>query len=937
MLRWKTEVPNFLDEACRWDGRGDFIGQAKCTSCYIFEACFRCNDCFNHGLLCQTCIVNQHHGRPLHIVEYWDAQLGFFHRVSLKSLGLTLQLGHSDSSPCFMSQPTKSFIILHSNGIHEVQVNFCGCNGALGHVAQLMRQRLYPATVDQPNTTATFACLDEGLAHSYSSQETSYEYYKVLENLTDNTGLKNLWSRQDELRRMMRQWRWLLMLKRAGRAHDPEGVDKTALGACAVICPACPQVGINLPNGWDTLEQEDGWIYRLFVGNDADFKIKRRDVSSEEKDPGLCQGHAYFVEQRSYDTYLERNKGVKQPPSKCVSHDAVNRADRKEVHGLKVTGLATVDCTRHEMKRPNGIAALQQGERHVSNASSYLNIDFIVWMSLWMTLLNWIVMSYDIMCQYSINFYKRMEAQFPDKPSRIRTKEVRFTWTVPKFHLPAHVQSCWQSFNFNYTRWTGRSDEAVERGWSWLNRLGRSIKEMGPGSWQDTIEDHIGFHNWQKVTGMGESLLRKLHQAVPRAQAAAVELAETELGILPETLHQWKKEVKVYEEDNTTPNPYAPRARPPTMEAVQLTLLEEEAESLQNDLGLVCSDISPSSMIKMGLDFEEQQEEATALGPHATAQQRGLVQGRANSLQRKIVSWFNVQVLYIPGANLLRTHDQEQKGAMDNKMFDMGLWLPSNIGRQIFCSSDLQEFEWKLRTAQANDALDAVRTCLRLKGYLFRERRTNVSGVSANTRSQKAVANAQQKILRFQKRYNVAFQALASLAPLLEKDPTWKLFFRPLVDEDVQPLPADRLTGEKDISLSWIWKMPGVADTDDAAVHDEIRLQWLRARARANRWSEELLLLIEEMRRVLETFSWQANWWKQQQNRRNVEPSLSEGLNAYAKRQAALKEELSRRFQYLWRFNSLWLASGKVPTQRRWFDEIVKPRDAQPTVFDGIL
>ncbi|KAJ7578945.1 hypothetical protein C8J56DRAFT_796995, partial [Mycena floridula] len=888
-----------------------------------------CKDCHNSGLWCQHCIVEKHHDQPLHIVEYWDGQLGFFYRVSLKSLGLRIQLGHHNAKQCLRPEPTKSFIILHSNGIHEVQLDFCACTNAPDRVTQLMRQCLYPATVDQPNTAATFACLDEGLAHSYASQETSYEYYKVLETLTDNTGLNSPKSRQDELRRMMRQWRWLHMLKRAGRAHDPAGVDKTALGACAVICLACPQDGINLPDGWDKLDEEEGWIYRLFVGNDADFKIKRRDVSSEEKDPGLCQGHAYFVEQRSYEAYLEAHKGVKQPSSKCVSHDAVNKADRKEVRGLKVTGLATVDCTCHEMKRPNGIAALQQGER-------YLNIDFIVWMSLWMSLLNWIVMSYDIMCQYSINFYKRMEAQFGEIPSRLH-KDVKFTWTVPKFHLPAHVQSCWQSFNFNYTRWTGRSDgEAVERGWSWLNRLGRSIKEMGPGSWRDTIEDHIGYHNWQKVTGLGRSLLRKFHQAVPKARISASELLEHQLGIKPETLHQWKAEVEAYEKNNKAPNPYAPRARPPTMDAVQLILLEEEAQSLQNDLGLVRSDISPSAMIKMGLEFEEQQEDATALGPHATAQQRGLVQGRANALQRKITLWFNVQALYIPGANLLRSQDQDQS-AINNKSFDMGLWLPSSIGTRAHCSSELQEFEWKLRTAQANDALDAIRTCLRLKGYLFRERRTNVTGVSANTRSMRAVANAEKKIIGLTKRYTIAYQALWSLALLLKKDITWKLHFHPLADQDVRPLPADRVTGEKDVSLSWIWKMPGIADTDDAVIHDELRLQWLRARARANRWSEELLLLIEEMRRAVVTLSWQADWWKDQQNRRSVDASLSEGLDAYAKRQAQLKEDLSQHFQYLWCFNSSWTTMGKVPSQRRWLDEVVKPRDAPRTVFHGII
>jgi hypothetical protein len=44
-----------------------------------------------------------------------------------------------------------------------------------------------------------------------------------------------------------------MMLKRAGRAHDPRGVVATSAGQLAVICPACPQPGWNLPDGWEAL------------------------------------------------------------------------------------------------------------------------------------------------------------------------------------------------------------------------------------------------------------------------------------------------------------------------------------------------------------------------------------------------------------------------------------------------------------------------------------------------------------------------------------------------------------------------------------------------------------------------------------------------------------------------------------------------------------
>lgn len=45
---------------------------------------------------------------------------------------------------------------------------------------------------------------------------------------------------------------------------------------------------------------------------DCNFKLKRRKVSSEEKDPALSDGLAYMVEQKPYDEYLERNKNVVQ-------------------------------------------------------------------------------------------------------------------------------------------------------------------------------------------------------------------------------------------------------------------------------------------------------------------------------------------------------------------------------------------------------------------------------------------------------------------------------------------------------------------------------------------------------------------------------------------------------------------------------------------------
>lgn len=72
-------------------------------------------------------------------------------------------------------------------------------------------------------------------------------------------------------------------------------------------------------------------------------------------------------------------------------------------------------------------------------------------------------------------------------------------------------------------------------------------------------------------------------------------------------------------------------------------------------------------------------------------------------------------------------------------------------------------------------------------------------------------------------------------------------------------------------------------------------------RARAFHWAEELLLAQEEMRRVLETFQYQTNWWESQARRRTgLSPEMTEGLSAYACKQAALREALRSSFYSQW-------------------------------------
>ncbi len=56
---------------------------------------------------------------------------------------------------------------------------------------------------------------------------------------------------------MVRQWRHVMLAKRAGRGHDSGGIEATAQAGLALKCRACPQPGVNLPLDWENARPED--------------------------------------------------------------------------------------------------------------------------------------------------------------------------------------------------------------------------------------------------------------------------------------------------------------------------------------------------------------------------------------------------------------------------------------------------------------------------------------------------------------------------------------------------------------------------------------------------------------------------------------------------------------------------------------------------------
>lgn len=116
-----------------------------------------------------------------------------FCRTSLAEEGLRFQVGHSRDGPCPLARSAhKNFVVLHTNGIHRVNIDFCGCWEAEPDRRQLLEVGWIPATPFDPQTCATVPCMRQFHTSNLQGKLSPYDYYKVLELLTDPFGFLDL-------------------------------------------------------------------------------------------------------------------------------------------------------------------------------------------------------------------------------------------------------------------------------------------------------------------------------------------------------------------------------------------------------------------------------------------------------------------------------------------------------------------------------------------------------------------------------------------------------------------------------------------------------------------------------------------------------------------------------------------------------------------------
>jgi hypothetical protein len=117
-----------------------------------------------------------------------------FNPVTLAKLSLRIQLGHVPESCCANPHPaSQGFTIIHTNGLHHVNIDYCECDnaGSAGsHRQQLLQRCWFFATHIEPQSCGTFSILTQFHMLNLQGKIAKYNYYSRLEKLTGLSKIK---------------------------------------------------------------------------------------------------------------------------------------------------------------------------------------------------------------------------------------------------------------------------------------------------------------------------------------------------------------------------------------------------------------------------------------------------------------------------------------------------------------------------------------------------------------------------------------------------------------------------------------------------------------------------------------------------------------------------------------------------------------------------
>ncbi|EAU83280.2 hypothetical protein CC1G_13152 [Coprinopsis cinerea okayama7 len=759
---------------------------------------------------------------------------------------------------------------------------------------------LYPTSYKEARSAFTFELLDDYILQNLECHTSAFHYYSKLRRLTNKAFPKTVPDRYRELLRCSREWRRLKDLKRHGFGHLKRSPGE---GEMALYCAACPQPGVNIPEGWQ--DDPEQWKYYVTLVADGNFTLLHRKQRGED-DVWLKNGEGYLVERTRYAKHISATTEKKEPQAPtCHEHRAVE--DRSKTHkGCDVTGVGAFACSRHGAFAPGSVVDFQKGERQ-------MNMDYGLCGAIRSTgasharRLN---LLYDIACQYCQHLVKRLK----DGKYLNHWDSLEMVFGIGKFHVFGHQERCFVRHSPLFIEGTGwTSGEILESLWAILNEAGKATQTMTLAHRNEVLDSLIADSNFKKMINLVHQLGGRYVKSLKELTAAreAFELLDATASTAQRSAWQEQLnralELRVHDVGamdvlNVTIE------KPPSRSKVQHDMMVNEQQGNY--------DVGVTSWLTLGLKIQESQLQLKAYIkslPRAdlrTDLQLVELMQRRERIQTDLDSFVATAVRLFPtvefrgydrppdvapeidnddpedaeGTGLIEEEDNPFLNSDDCDIEDVEVPLPSSFTRLPETMTRARKKEIRLRIAQANDALEGIRTEIGHKSFLYRSNIRLADGKKQKTRGYQAIKAADSSLRHHLRLYNQSRWALNRLGA----KPSTLERYRPIVREDTKAITAvyqPNAPGQSKATLSWIWSLDVKGDSDNSIYLNELyRVNWLRAKARLDRWKEEHVLLRSEM-------DWVINFFTMREQRCLSWAGLTSqqpGHSAYAFRQAEM-------------------------------------------------
>ena len=114
------------------------------------------------------------------------------------------------------------------------------------------------------------------------------------------------------------------------------------------------------------------------------------------------------------------------------------------------------------------------------------------------------LLMYDIMCQYRVNFKKRVKKS----PGLSLASSLELRTGIGLFHIHGHQDSCLPRYSPSFIPGAKQVDgEIIETLWAPLNNISRSIRGMSLAHRQEVLDAHMNYSNWKKMIRTGMHIL----------------------------------------------------------------------------------------------------------------------------------------------------------------------------------------------------------------------------------------------------------------------------------------------------------------------------------------------------------------------------------------------------------------------------------------------